>query len=243
MTAQAQTVRFYEANTAATSSSWSSLYNAGAAAALLSVLFFPIQVLVFIVSPPHDTGSGWFALFQQSKLIALLDLDLLLMVDQVLLILILLAFYGALRRTNESILIVGIVLGLVSVALFIASNPAFAMLSLSEQYATAATAAQRTVFLTAGQVMITTWEGSAFHAAYLLGSIAPILISAVMLQSRLFSKATAYLGILANGVALGLYVPRIGIYISVFSVVFLWIWYLLIARGLFLLGQGKDGLK
>ena len=44
--------------------------------------------------------------------------------------------------------------------------------------------------------------------------------------------------ILANGVGLGLYVPTVGVYISVFSVVFLEVWYLLVARRLAQLGPG-----
>jgi hypothetical protein len=61
----------------------------------------------------------------------------------------------------------------------------------------------------------------------------------VMLRDRVraFSKATAYWGIAANMVALGYYVPQVGVYISVFSVVFLWIWYVLIARRLLQLGR------
>ena len=94
------------------------------------------------------------------------------------------------------------------------------------------------MFLAAGQAMLVMWQGSAFQASYILGSIASIIISAVMLRNKLFSKATAYSGILANVIALGLYVPKIGVYISIFSVVFLWIWYILIARRLFQLGQG-----
>jgi hypothetical protein len=237
MTAQIQTLQSNEAKTEMADANWEWLYKAGGAAALLSVVFFPIQIIVFLVSPPPDTIIGWFNLFQTNKLIGLLDLDLLLIVDQALAILIFLALYIALRRVNESFMAIGIAFGLISAALFIASNPAFAMLSLSDQYAAAATDAQRTVFLAAGQAMLATWQGSAFQVSYLLGSVAPILISAVMLRSKLFSKATAYLGILANVIALGLYVPKIGVYISVFSVVFLWVWYILIARRLFQLGQ------
>jgi hypothetical protein len=39
---------------------------------------------------------------------------------------------------------------------------------------------------------------------------------------------------------LGLYVPKVGVYISVFSVVFLWVWYILVARRLFQLGQAAQ---
>ena len=56
-------------------------------------------------------------------------------------------------------------------------------------------------------------------------------------RSKLFSKLTGYMGILANTLALGLYVPVIGVYISIFSVVFLWIWYILMAIRLFQWGK------
>jgi hypothetical protein len=236
MTVQIQTLAMNETYAEIADSDWNWLYKIGGAAALLSVVFFPIQIAVYLISPPPDTVIGWFRLFQENKLIGLLDLDLLLIADQVLAILILLALYTALRRVNESFMAIGAVLGIVAAVLFIASNPAFAMLSLSDQYAAAVTEAQRTVLLAAGQAMLVTWQGSAFQLSYLLGSIGPIIISAVMLRSKLFSKTTAYLGILANVIALGLYVPEIGVFISIFSVVFLWMWYLLVARRLFQLG-------
>jgi hypothetical protein len=225
-------------NPEAADSIWNWLYRAGGAAALLSVALFPIQVIVLFISPPPDTVIGWFMLFQNNRLLGLLDMDLLLIVDEVLAILIFLALYVSLRRVSESFMAIGIALGLVSVALFITANPAFAMLSLSDQYATAGTEAQRATFLAAGQAMLVMWQGSAFQVGYILGSVAPIIISVVMLRSTLFGRATAYFGILANVISLGLYVPKVGIYISIFSVVFLWVWYILIARRLFQLGQG-----
>ena len=65
------------------------------------------------------------------------------------------------------------------------------------------------------------------------------MVSAVMLQNHLFSRAIAYLGIASNIIALGLYVPVVGIYISIFSVVFLWVWDILMARRLFQLASLK----
>ena len=239
MTAVIATFPRDEARAKAADSAWKGLYKVGGAAALLSVVFLPIQIFVCLMSPPPDTVVGWFTLLQSNRLVGLIDLDLLLMVDQVLAILIFIALYVALRRTNESLMGIALAFSLVSAALFIASNPAFAMLSLSDQYAAAGTEAQRAMFLTAGQAVLVTWQGSAFQASYILGSMAPIIISVVMLQSRAtaFGKSTAYMGILANVIALGLYVPKIGVYISIFSVVLLWIWYILIARRLFQLGH------
>ena len=39
-------------------------------------------------------------------------------------------------------------------------------------------------------------------------------------------------------IGFGLYIPMIGVFISVFSVMFLWVWYILLARRFFQLGQG-----
>jgi hypothetical protein len=232
-----------EAGTA--NAAWKPLYRAAGAAALISAVFIPIQVMVFILWPPplEGTASDWFTLFQDNKLVGLLNLDLLLVADNVLLVPIFLALYVLLRRASESVTVVATTLGLLGVAFFIASNPAFEMLSLSNQYAAATTEAQRTTLLAAGETMLATWQGTAFQAAYVLGSLAGIVIGALMLRRGVFSNVTGWMAILGNAVGFGLYVPAIGVYISVFSVLFLEIWYLLIARRLFQLGKGVSTLE
>lgn len=221
-------------------SPWAGLYRIGGAAALLATVFLPIQIAVFIINLPPGTIQGWFQLLQAHRLVGLIDLDLLLVADQVLTILMFLALYIVLRRLSQSWMVVGVALGLLSTVLFIASNPAFAMLSLSDGYTAAVTDAQRAAFLAAGQAAMATWQGSAFQVSYIMGSVAAIIISVVMLRSGIFSKAAAYLGIFSNTLALALYVPRIGTYISVFSVVFLWAWYLLTGLSLWRLGRASS---
>ena len=98
------------------------------------------------------------------------------------------------------------------------------------------------MYLAAGEAMLATYTGTAFHLSYILGSIVLIIIPVVMLQSGLFSRRTAYLGLLANIIALGLYVPVVGIYISIFSVLFLAAFYLLAARRFFQLGRSASQL-
>ena len=219
---------------------WKSLYKIGGAAALITAVLMPIQVLVFIIWPPplEGTVSDWFALFQSNRLIGLIDLDLLLVADQVLLVPILLALYVALRRISASIMLIATALGFVGIILFIVANPAVEMLSLSDRYAAATTDAQRASILAAGQAMLAGWQGTAFHAGYLLASVAGVAIPLVMLRTTIFGKAIAYLGLLANAVGLGLYLPVIGLFLALFSVVFLECWYILLARRLFQFGQG-----
>jgi hypothetical protein len=51
------------------------------------------------------------------------------------------------------------------------------------------------------------------------------------------------MAILGNAVGLGLYVPVVGVYISVFSVLFLEVWYILIGRRLQQLGRRASGME
>lgn len=214
-------------------SRWKSLYKIGGAAALIIVLSMLIHSVVLGTNPPPDTVIDWFTLFQRNKLVGLIDFDLLYVVDNALMIVVYLAFYAALRRAGETLMIIATALGLVAIATFFSSNTAFSMLSLSNQYAAAASEAQKSMLLAAGQAMLSTYNGTSFIVFTVLGSIAPILISVVMLQSNIFSKTTAYMGIIGNMLPFGLFLPAIGIYFGLASLPFLLIWFILVALRFF----------
>ena len=219
-------------------SSWNPLYRAAAVAAIVTVAFIPIQIAVFILWPPpgfQPTISivmGYFSMLHDHRLLGLLDLDLLLVADNVLAIPIVLALYLALRRTSQAGMLMATALGLGAIAAYLASNGAFAMLSLSNQYAAATTDAQKALFLSAGLGIIASSTGTPFHISYILGSIGLAITAVVMIRSTVFSRLTVWAGLLGSVIGLGLYVPRIGIFLSVISVPFLALWNILIARGL-----------
>src|SRR2546430_2070823 len=221
---------------------WRGLYRVAAAASLVSALFIPIQIAVFLACPPPLDGKAvdWFDLLRNRRLAGLVDLDLLLVADNVLLIPIFLALYVVLHRAHESAMGIAVVLGFVAILMYVASNPAFQMATLADGYAAATTDATRASAEAAGEAMLATWQGTAFQAAYLLGSLAGLLVGIVMLRTVAFSNGTGWLAILANTVGLGLYLPGVGVYVAVFSVLFLEVWYLLIARRLHQLGRGSE---
>jgi hypothetical protein len=115
----------------AADSRWIGLYRAGGAAAFIGAVFIPIQIIVFIMWPPPSTVIGYFTVFQNNRLVGLLDLDLLMIVQNVLGAVLILALYLALKRTSESIMAIAALLGLVGGAAYFAANPAFNMLFLS----------------------------------------------------------------------------------------------------------------
>lgn len=225
------------ANVEAADSRWHWLYKVGGAAALFTLVIAPIAIVVYLVSPPPETVAGHFTLYQSSKLLGLLGMDLLYLLANIVSLPLLLALYLALRRANESFTLIATTLGVVGIVALIASNPAVEMLSLSERYAAATTDAQRSLLLAAGEATLVRLTGTAYHVHYVVGALGLLILSVVMLRSDVFSKTTAIVGIVANSVTFGLYVPEIGVYISLFSVVFYLAWYILIARRLFQLGR------
>lgn len=224
---------------------WSGLYRAGAVAALVIVALIPTQIVVFVVWPPPTAVAEWFARFESSWLVGLMNADLLFMVSNVLLALVYLGLYPALRRDGESAMVIAMVLGLLGIAAYLASNTAFEMLALSRQYAAAATEAERAMALAAGQAMLATFTGTAFDAYYVLNAIVLLIIAPVMLRGHVFSRATAYTG-LAAGVLMAIpsSAGTIGVVFSIASLV-PWTWFsILVARRLLqlarLAGNGWD---
>jgi hypothetical protein len=217
---------------------WSTLYVIAGVAALLAVALIPLQIIVYAVWGIPETAIECFTLFQVSKLIGLLVLELPYLISNILSIPIFLALYVALRYGNESFMAMATAMGLISIAIVFSARPTFDMLYLSNQYWVATTEAQRAILLAAGEAKLALVEGTAQQAHYFLGSLSYLLVSIVMLRSEVFSKLTAYLGIFANVLVFGLYLPTIGIYLSILSVFpFLALWVILIGRRFLQLGS------
>ena len=222
-------------------SRWTTLYKIAGVSALLAVALIPLQIIVYAIWGIPETAIESFTHFQTNKLIGLLVLEFPYLVSNILSILIYLAFYIALRRENESVMAIATVLGLIAIAVVFAARPTFDMLYLSEQYAAATTEAQRAILLAAGEAKLALVYGTVQQVHYFLGAVALLLVSIVMLRSDIFSRTTAYMGIIANVLVFGLYVPTIGVYISIISVFpFLTLWLILIGLKFLQLGSRQN---
>jgi uncharacterized protein DUF4386 len=211
----------------------------GGIAAILMLVIIIIQMIAFVSAPPpyDGTAADWFNIFQQNPLVGLIDFEFLMVIYMLLSVAVSLALYVIVKDVNPYLARLYLVITVIGVVAFIAARPAFEMLHLSHGYASAVTETERAIFLAAGEAKLAAFNGTAFHVSYLLGSLSGLIISIVMLQSSTFSKATAYIRIASSICDLGLYLPGIGIYVSIFSVLFLFIWNILIARRLFQLGK------
>ena len=212
-----------------TTTRWRGVFAAAAAGAILTAICVPLQVALFIAVPPpasHSVGA-WFDLFNKSPVIGLLSLDLLMMVEQVLAVPIILALFLLVARAAPSATLLGAAAWLMGAILFLSSNTAFEMVALARGYS-AAVPADQPAYIAAGQGMLASyWDmGTSFVFGYVLSAVGGILLGAALVRAGAFGRAAGWLLVVANVVGLGIFLPGVGIAVSLVSVLLLWVWYL-----------------
>lgn len=230
---------------------WRGLLRFGGAAALVIGVLLLGEIAVYASVPRAETAVEHFALFRGRWLAGLLSLDLLGMICYLLFVPTILSLYLTLRRSAEGTMLVAAVLFFVGIADFFATNTAFPLLSLADQYAAASTDAQRAMFLAAGQGMFSQFNENAFLVSYVIVSASWAMIAGVMLKSGAFGRLTAWWGILAGSTGIlavvlehalpaGVLLISIALYFA--AIVFLFLWVVMAGRRLWRLGnQGRPG--
>jgi len=191
-------------NSESADSIWRRLYKIGGTAALICALMYLVTLAIYIpanrAGPPPGTVLEWFTLFQTNPLTGLFSLGLADIVIMILWGPMSLALYAALKQSNRTWTILATIFVFVGMAVYLATNTAFSMLSLSHQYASVTTETEKSIVLAAGQAMIAISEGTGGQFTGMpLAWLAGLILSLVMLQSKVFSKAAAWVGILGLG--------------------------------------------
>jgi len=187
---------------------YQSLYKLGGVAAWIVAVLTAGEVIFFSFYPQPSTVSGWFMLFHSNKITGFLDYWGLEVLMYMMFILVFLALYFVLRKTSQVPMILALTFALLGIGIFFATNNPFSMLSLSNQYANATTAGERSSLLAAGQAILANTNQRAvggFNMGLFLVYTAGLIVSSVMFQSKSFSRPTAYVGVLAYALSLADY--------------------------------------
>ncbi len=235
-----------------TDSSWKILYRVGGVAAFVAGVVFRRnlgrEISLFSEQKPPVAVVDWFEMLQKNVLLGLSYLNVADIINYALLSLMFLALYAALRRTNKSSMIIATVLGIMGTTVYFASNTAFSMLSLSDQYAAATTDAQRSMLLAAGQAVLAindpsaVYQGTGIYISFLLLAVAGLIVSVVMLRSGIFGRVTALVGIVASACDL-VYcftfacMPLLPVYLLSTAGLLLMVWHILVGLRLLQLGR------
>jgi len=233
-------------------SSWNWIYKIGGVAALIAVLIFLLDIVLTFgggnIRYGTLTAIDMFKLFQGNWLVGLRYLGFMNIISWTVSIPLFFALYAAHRRVFKPYAALALILYLVGVAVYISNNAAIPIFVLSVKYAAATTDAQRTLLAAAGEAILARGEDftpSSFYGLFVTGIIG-IVFSFIMLRGRIFSKTTAYTGILGF-LLLSIYiiwatfVPVFYDMAMIFGIVggiLSTLWYILVARRLFQLGKG-----
>ena len=183
------------------------LYSIGGSASLLCALMYLLTMVIYIpanrAGPPPGTVVEWFTLLQTNPITGLFFLGLADIVIMILWGPMSLALYAVLKQSNRTWSLIATSFVFVGMAVYLATNVAFSMLALSQQYAVATTEAEKGVVLAAGHALVAISQGTGGqYAGMPLVWFAGLILSAVMLRSQAFSKTTAWAGILGLGLLL-----------------------------------------
>jgi hypothetical protein len=220
---------------------WRSLYRIGAVAALLTVAIVPLSVVAFFVWPTFPENI--LDVIQGSWLAGVMSLDGGYLLSNVFGVPIFLVLYVSLRDVDEGWALMGLVLGLMGLLCIPLARPIPEMFVISEEYAAATSEAERALYQAMGDGMLSHFRGMAYHTHYVLGSVSLLISSILMLRSRLYSKAAAWVGIVTNIVVFGLYVPVVGTYLSMLSALGYAIWFIMFGLRLYQLGWGASAAR
>ena len=200
-----------------------SLYCIGAIAAFIAVLFFrrnlSAEFAAFngfgLFSVPEETpfcAWNWFALLQSDPVVGLVLLNFFDVINYLLVGVLFLALYAVLRKTERTLPLVALALAWTGILIFVVSNQALPLLSLSRHYAAASTYTQRAQLIAAGEARLEidnpgqTIPGVGYLLGLFLVTAAALLFALAMLRSPQFGKAAGWVGLLAAGLQL-LYFP------------------------------------
>lgn len=230
-----------------------SLYKVAGVAALVAMFANVLDVVLGfgetdIIVFGTMTATDWFALYHENWFKGLYTLGFLNIIYMVCMVPIYFALYAAHRRKNGVYAALAMAVYFIGMAIYISNSAAIPMLVLSGKYAAATTDVQRALLAAAGEAVLACGEdftpGS--FIGLILGGIAAIMVSFVMLRGRIFGKATAWTGIigftfLSVFTILFTFVPAL-YYITfyVFGMIgglFALAWFVLVARRFFQLGR------
>ena len=218
----------------------------GVAVFVLLIYSLATLVQMVVLGGPPTSATEAFEVLRGDRLLGLLRLDLPTALALPLYYLLFLGFLAALRRVEPAATLLSTVLAFAGVTLVLATPGSLSMLTLGDRHAAATSEAARSELLAAGEAVLAAdmWHSTgAFVGAILLQSGA-LLVSIVMLRTRVFGRPTAWVGILTHAldlvhVVLGPFAPGAGFAFMAAAGPLYLAWFPMVGRRLLELGRGR----
>jgi hypothetical protein len=229
-------------------SDWRALYKTNGVGALVLLIYSLVTMIVLIVigGQPESAQEG-FTMLQSNRILGLLRLDVLTVLVMPSYYLLFLGLYIALKKTHAVYVAIAVVFGMAGVTLFLATPSVFSWLTLSDKFAVATSEEQKALLLAAGEAILASdmWHGTGALMGGILMQTSTTLVSIAMLSNSAFRKTTAYVGIVTHGLDLlhilvGFLIPAGGVILMMIAGPLYLIWFPLLARDFFMLGNSSS---
>lgn len=237
------------------SSNWHSIYKLAGTTALLVVLVAVLDIGLSMLGGEARENSTittleWFNLFQANPISAFSNLGFMNILYQTLAIPLYLALVHIHRKISPAYALLAALLFGIGTIVYFSTNSVFSVFALSRQYAAATSEIQKSALLATGDAALAMGADltPGVFLGFFLSELGGILMAVVMLRSGIFSKITAWTGILALSSmlvfnSLAAFVPArfelamgfasLGGPLSI-------LYYILLARKLFQLGKAQE---
>ncbi|MFH1213827.1 MAG: hypothetical protein V1681_07045 [Candidatus Neomarinimicrobiota bacterium] len=184
---------------------WKKLYTVGAVAAIIFLLGTALDIIIGstlggnLFAVP-ETAVERFSEFQENWLLGLYHLDLLNMITAIIMIPAFLALVAAHRQDNGAFAILSLICFIIGTSIFIANNAALPMFQLSKKYAALTSESQKALLAAAGEALLAKGAHGSLgvFTGFALITTSDIIISLVMLTGKVFTKISAWTGILGS---------------------------------------------
>lgn len=217
------------------------LYQMGGVACIILIAYSLITMLIMVfIGAPPETIEECFSILKENRLYGLLRLDILTVFVMPLYYLLFYSIYLALKDANKEILSISTILVFAGLTLFLATPSVFSYLYLSDEYAKATIETEKNQLIAAGQAMLASdmWHGTGAKIGGILMQLGALIISMLMLKSKVFNKLTAITGIVTHGldlahIIIGFFLPTVGIILMTIAGPLYLLWFPLIGIRLF----------
>lgn len=211
----------------------------GAAALLLIVYSLATIVQIAVLGGQPTSAVEAFDLLQHHRAVGLLRLDLPTFAVMPFYYLLFLGLFCALKRSDQAGSLLATVSAFVGITLLLATPGPLPLLALSDKFATAGNDAVRSQLLSAGEAIMASdvWHSTGAILGGLLLQCGAVLISVVMLRGSIFSKTTAWLGIVMHTLDFahivgGQFLPISGVVLMAIAGPLYPVWFFLVGRRL-----------
>lgn len=173
------------------------LYCTASLLCIAMLAMIPLQILLFLLSPPPSSVGGFFVLFQRSPLLGLLSLDFLYLFNNLIVAVLYLALFFLFFHEKPVTVLLALFFGVIGVCCYYSSNPAFEMWTLSSKYAMALPQ-EKLLYLSAGEGLMAGYAGTSFNTYYVLSTLSLLLFSTVLMKSPQVGRVLGLSGLLSG---------------------------------------------